>query len=198
MNCSDRRMPPSPSVIVWCIFCTQGRPAARRARRRARTPTAGGCGRAGPARTGRPGRTAGARCPGSGRARWRTWRSMSKSGSSCHSGGAMRPSAGTTRWCRRGIRSTACSIRRRNRPRSGLESSIVTLPKFELRYGSLSTFHSSASRSDMRSPPSRSRVGALERPSSWGRSAAGSAIHPARVGDRSRPRQGPTRGRVSG
>ena len=51
MNCSDMRMPPSPSVIVWCIFCTRRRAAALERRRRARTPTAGGCGRTGPARS---------------------------------------------------------------------------------------------------------------------------------------------------
>ena len=45
----------------------------------------------------RRGRTAARSVPGSGRLRWRQWKSRSNSGSGTHAGGASRPSPGTTR-----------------------------------------------------------------------------------------------------
>src|SRR5262245_58701794 len=90
---------------------------------------------------------------------------MSKSGSSCHVGGASRPNDGATRQPRRGIAATAAVIRARRRSMSGGWSTIVMLPKVELRNGSFSRFHMRASTSDMR------------RSDGWGGSAT-SATYP--------------------
>ena len=117
MNCSDMRMPPSPSVMRVVHLLEERRPARRAGRRRSGTPTAGGCGRTGPAANG-PARSNSWRsgCRARAGRRARTWRSMSKSGSSRHSGGARRPSAGTTRWRRRGTTWPAVRACRRAEP----------------------------------------------------------------------------------
>src|SRR5437868_8589232 len=95
--------------------------------------------------------------PGGGTAMWRTWKSMSKEGSSAHSGGANRNGGGTTRWPSRGRTFTARSMRRRKRAKSGGLSRRVSCRKDDRRAGSFSIVHISASASLMRRSKRRGR-----------------------------------------
>src|SRR5262245_49513988 len=80
----------------------------------------------------------------------RTWRSMSKSGSSTHNGAPSAAGFGCTRQPRRGKPCTAASTRVRRRSKSGARSRIVTEPNVDDRNGSFSTRHISASASLIR------------------------------------------------
>ena len=100
-NCSDICTPPSPSVIVWCIFCTSADLPPRR------PSTTTNC-HSGRVRSNGSSVSSVARSsswrsvPGLGRAMWRTWWSMSKSGSSTHIGAERLTGAGCTRQRSRG------------------------------------------------------------------------------------------------
>ena len=127
----------------------EGALAVREAVDDAGTPRAVGSGRRGPGRTGWRGRRGRGGCPArEGDVAHVVARS--RSGSSHHSGGARRPSAGTTRWRRRGTVD-------RHAHAGGAEplevegrSRMLMLPKVDERNGSFSRFHIIASTSDMR------------------------------------------------
>ncbi len=104
MNCSDRRIPPSPSVIVWCIFCT----SAARPSGRPSTITNSHSGRV---------RSSGSCTNGGGQVEQLAQRAGLGQGEVAHvpvdvEVGGVAPlrrapagrGPGTTRWCRRGMR----------------------------------------------------------------------------------------------
>ena len=157
MNCSDRRMPPSPSVMVWCIFwMSAARPSGRPSTTHELPERAGAVERVLHEQGGQVEQLAHRPRLGQGQVAHVARRCRSRARRATPAEPAdpgPAPPAGAGGGCCE----TATSIRRRNRSRSGERSSSVTLPKFELRYGSLSTFHSRASRSDMRRSPSSSR-----------------------------------------
>ena len=140
------RTPLIPSVIVWCIFVSRAawppsRPSTTRNCHSGRVRSSG-------SRTNRLARSRSCRrVPGDGRATRRTWRSMSKSGSSAQIGAPSPVGLGWTRQPRRGTAWTAASIRLRRRSKSGARSSSVTAPNVDARNGSFSTCHISASAS---------------------------------------------------
>ena len=138
--CNDISTPPSPSVIVWCIFDTSADLPPRN------PSTTTNC-HSGRVRSNGSTVISVARSsswrivPGLGRAMWRTWWSMSNSGSSTHSGADRLTGAGCTRQRSRGTFQIACSIRARNRSTSGGRSRIETVPNVDDRKGSFSRRH---------------------------------------------------------
>ena len=124
--------PPSPSVIVWCIFCTS---AALPPRRPSITVNCqSGRVRSNGSRVSNVARSRTWRGdPGLGTAIRRTWRSMSKSGSSTHVGAERLTGAGWTRHRSRGTAPTARSMRARSRSKSGARSRIDTVANVDVR-----------------------------------------------------------------
>ena len=131
-NSSDSCTPPSPSVIVWCIF------SIRAARPPSRPSTITNC-HSGRVRSNGSAVISVARSsswrsvPGLGSAMRRTWWSRSKSGSSTQTGALTLPGEVCTRWRSRGIRIAVRSMRRRSRSKFGLRSRIVTLANVDDR-----------------------------------------------------------------
>ena len=157
-NCTESRMPPSPSVIVWCRRWTMApRPSDR--------PSTTTNSQSGRVRSNGWRLSVATRCSRSSmsavppRSTHLRWWSRSNKGSSRHSGGASRAGLGTTFWRSRGTATTARSMRARNFLRSTGRSKTVRLANAEDSCGSRSSSHMSASNS-------------LMRPSSWGVTAA--------------------------
>ena len=125
-------MPPSPSVIVWCIFDT-------RAALPPRSPSTTVNCQSGRIRSNGSSvinvpRSSSWRIePGLGRAMRRTWTSMSNPGSSAHIGADRLTGAGCTRQRKRGTFQVARSMRARRRSKSGGRSTTEIVPKFEER-----------------------------------------------------------------
>ncbi len=154
MNSTDMRMPPLPSVMVWCSFWTiaarpSGRPSITVNSHRGRFGSSGAR-----ARSAARARTSESWEPG-GRVTQRRWWSRSKSGSSIQLG-VSGPRPGWTLRRRRGTTRLARHILCRRRSWSGARSKKLMLAKLEDRNGSDSRVHISDSRSLIGSlvPPS--------------------------------------------
>ncbi len=161
-NSTESRMPPSPSVIVWCIRCS----IAARPPRSPSMVTNSHSGRSrskgwAARRAARSWSSASSASPP--RSTQRRWWSRSKSGSSTHSGcsNGLRPT--TTRSRRRGTARVASSMRARKVARTGARSNTVRFANAEDSWGSDSRAHMSVSSPVMcwSSVASTSRLDAL-------------------------------------